>query len=300
MAWGITGWSGGPRTPVNYNLRAGEFRGMRNVNVFTTNYTIINKYGVRSGGCCNTNYNYDTCGHNNCGGSSTPKWMQLMMGIGMGTTVLGNILEMFAKKDNGVENTDGDPKKPQIVTGNDNPTTLDKLNAKMDFLTYQMSLPDELESKVSYDPETGKYKFNNQEFDSLDTLKQAVQTSKPQVKTPVEGEPKNNTNLLTEAKAGNPMDCIDNDPNIADIHGKFSDIQRDSNGNITQFTIEDKNSKTQYVFIANGTSDDGAPQFKCIKKGGKDVTNAQVYKFDGKQLIQTEGMDGFGAGIKTD
>ena len=83
MAWGITGWSGGPRTPINYNLRAGQFRGMGRANVFTTNYTIINNnYGGRYGGGF-ANYGYDTCCHHDCG-SSTPKWMNWLMGIGLG------------------------------------------------------------------------------------------------------------------------------------------------------------------------------------------------------------------------
>lgn len=86
--YGITGWSGGVRQSLTHNLRAGQMRGMGRVNVFP-NTTIINNnfgggYGFYDDSCC--------CSSNN---NSTPSWMNWMMGIGLGTSLLGNILGMF-------------------------------------------------------------------------------------------------------------------------------------------------------------------------------------------------------------
>ncbi len=85
--YGITGWSGGVRQSLTHNLKAGQMRGMGRVNVFP-NTTIINNnfgggYGFYDDSCCCNNSN------------STPSWMNWMMGLGLGTSLLGNILGMF-------------------------------------------------------------------------------------------------------------------------------------------------------------------------------------------------------------
>ena len=116
MAWNISGWSQGKaRTPLTYNLRAGQFRGMGRAR-YIPSTTIINNniFGnMRSGSCCDpysSFYNTGCCG----GEDSTPKWMQWMMGIGMGTSLLGNIFDMFGWGKS--KETDGagapDDKKP--------------------------------------------------------------------------------------------------------------------------------------------------------------------------------------------
>lgn len=85
----ITGWSGGGRRPINYGLKAGQFRGMGRVNVFPSSTTIVNNNIIGSG--CYSN-SYD-CGCNSGGGSN--KFMNWMLGIGLGSTLLGGILSMF-------------------------------------------------------------------------------------------------------------------------------------------------------------------------------------------------------------
>lgn len=88
MTYGITGWSGGPRQSLTHNLRAGQFRSMGRVNVFPSNTTIINNNNFGAG------YGmYDDCYCNNS--NSTPGWLNWMMGIGLGGTLLGGILGMF-------------------------------------------------------------------------------------------------------------------------------------------------------------------------------------------------------------
>ena len=97
--YGITGWSGGARVPLTYNLRAGQMRGMGRVNVFPNNtYVNNNFYG--------SNYDYGC----SCSSNSTPGWMNWMMGIGLGGSLLGGILGMFVKKDDSAEGAGGDKK----------------------------------------------------------------------------------------------------------------------------------------------------------------------------------------------
>lgn len=86
----ITGWSGGGRRPINYGLKAGQFRGMGRVNVFPSNTTIVNNNIIGGGGCYSNSYD---CGCNGGGGSN--KFMNWMLGIGVGSTLLGGILSMF-------------------------------------------------------------------------------------------------------------------------------------------------------------------------------------------------------------
>ena len=97
--YGITGWSSGARVPLTYNLKAGQMRGMGRSYIFPNNtYVNNNFYGS----------NYD-CGCN-CNSNSTPGWMNWMMGIGLGSSLLGGILGMFAKKDDSAEGAGGSEK----------------------------------------------------------------------------------------------------------------------------------------------------------------------------------------------
>ena len=50
----ITGWSGGGRRPINYGLKAGQFRGMGRVNVFPSSTTIVNNNIIGGGGYYST------------------------------------------------------------------------------------------------------------------------------------------------------------------------------------------------------------------------------------------------------
>lgn len=99
--YGITGWSGGPRQSLTHNLRAGQFRGMGRTNIFPSTTVVNNNFfgngfGIYDDCCCNNN-------------NSTPSWMNWMMGIGLGTSLLGNILGMFGigGGGGGVSDTEG-------------------------------------------------------------------------------------------------------------------------------------------------------------------------------------------------
>lgn len=84
--YNITGWSGGGRRPLSYNLMPGQFRNTR-VNVFS-NPTIINNNIGGFGGC----YDYGDCG---CGGSNKMSWMDWTMMGGMLLNGLGNMFACF-------------------------------------------------------------------------------------------------------------------------------------------------------------------------------------------------------------
>jgi len=104
--YNITGWSGGGRRPLTYNLRAGQFRNMGGCNVFgMPTRTVINN---NFGGC---GYNYD-CGCNS--GSRVPSWMQWCMGGGMVMNFLGNMMSALFP---GKESTGTDGKGATLTEG---------------------------------------------------------------------------------------------------------------------------------------------------------------------------------------
>lgn len=85
--YNITGWSGGGRRPLSYNLMPGQFRNTR-VNVFS-NPTIINNMGGFGG-----YYDYG-CGCGCDGGSNKMSWMDWTMMGGMLLNGLGNMFACF-------------------------------------------------------------------------------------------------------------------------------------------------------------------------------------------------------------
>lgn len=144
--YNITGWSGGGRRPLTYNLQPGQFRNTR-VNVFP-NQTIINNNIGSFGGC----YDYGDC----CcgGGNSTPKWMNWMMGIGMGTSLLGGIMNMFGLG-GGAKETEGAGEKKTPDT-----------SAKDWVKTIKTSYPD---ANLSATPD-GRYLLNGKIYDTPDDV----------------------------------------------------------------------------------------------------------------------------------
>ena len=111
--YNITGWSGGGRRPLTYNLKAGQFRGMGRVNVIPSQTTIINN-NIIGGGTFATQC-YDT---------GTPKWLNWMLPIGLGTSLIGGILNMFGIGGGGdtVEGAGG-KEEPQTRTVKEKETT---------------------------------------------------------------------------------------------------------------------------------------------------------------------------------
>lgn len=95
--YGITGWSGGGRRPINYGLHAGQFRTTK-YNV-PHNTTIINN-NIFGGGFVDTRYRFDYARPSfMCEQNTTPKWMNWMMGTGFGLSMLGGIMSLFSGKE---------------------------------------------------------------------------------------------------------------------------------------------------------------------------------------------------------
>lgn len=81
MPSGITPWSGGPRSPLTYNLMPGQFRNSR-VSIFPSKTVINNNIGSFGNYGC-----YDDC----CGGGNKMGWFGWTMLGGMGLSFLGNL-----------------------------------------------------------------------------------------------------------------------------------------------------------------------------------------------------------------
>lgn len=86
--WNITGWSGGGRRPLTYNMMPGQFRNTR-MSVFS-NPTIINNYNSFGN---YGSFDYGDCG--GCGGSNKAGLFDWLMLGGMGLNFLGDIFTCF-------------------------------------------------------------------------------------------------------------------------------------------------------------------------------------------------------------
>ena len=229
--YSITGWSRGARVPITHNLRAGQMRGMGRVNMFPT--VINNNYfGVDYG-------NYDTCCNNS---NSIPKWTQWLMGIGLGTSFIGNILGIFSKDGGGGEDVEGagGTEKPQETTT--------AANKKQDeFEGLKVLYPDGKFAKIAdkYRCNIGDQSFEADSLVDLDkqlkkTLKKtSTETPKSNDKTRVQEEPTTSTEELQD---GSFTEVID------EVLGEKSKIS----GTVTvdkktgDVSIKDKNNTYTY------------------------------------------------------
>ena len=104
--FGITGYSTSGKTPINYGLKAGQFR-MPKYSVFQ-NKTVINN-NIFAGGYGGFNYDYYD---NSCCNNSMPGWTKWLMGLGGATTLLGGILNLFAPQKSELGGTDPKTEQP--------------------------------------------------------------------------------------------------------------------------------------------------------------------------------------------
>ncbi len=147
--YNITGWSGGGRRPLSYNLMPGQFRNTR-VNVFQNNTIINNNIGA-FGGC----YDYGDCG---CGGGSNKmSWMDWTIAGSMLLNTLTQIGTCFWGGGGG-----GGAEKAKA----DAP---DLTSLKADAAAYAKDL--NVKIQVLSD---GKFLCNGVKYDSLDDLAEAV------------------------------------------------------------------------------------------------------------------------------
>lgn len=289
--YGITGWSGGARVPLTYNLRAGQMRGMGRVNVFPNNtYVNNNFYG--------SNYDYGC----NCNSNSTPGWMNWMMGIGLGGSLLGGILGMFAKKDDSAEGAGGDKKTTET------PKELSKLEQAQNSikgLGKEYSVKSDADGNITFEFKTKDGHVYSGK--TLGELNQAVYDAinKPattEVKPENTEKPEKAETPEEELEDGKITSVIDQELGASsEITGEVSKNKATGEINIkgktNTYTYEKTNKKITYngqeytVYSLKGATNN---------KTGKAVpTTEQEYILINGQLVQPigcKGLKGLGSG----
>lgn len=270
--YSITGWSGGGRRPLTYNLKAGQFRGMGRVNVIPSQTTIINNNIIGGG--------YQT---NHCCDNSTPKWMNWMMGIGIGSTLLGGILNMFGIGGGGgtVEGAGG-KEEPQTRTVKEKETT-DPTQSK----EYK-----ELKAQHEKDlAEIAKLKEQAKAFQEAQQATRKVEQPQVEPKQPEKPD-------YSFIKNGAAMVCRDASGRTQNIAGTLSNVQTDANGVPQSFTLTDGTSGNKYQYEVR-VGNDGTLTYECISKNGQATIGAPTYTLENGELVNKEGQNGFSQGIKT-
>ena len=266
--YSITGWSGGGRRPLTYNLKAGQFRGMGRVNVIPSQTTIINNNIIGGG--------YGIYESHQCCNNSTPKWMNWMMGIGIGSTLLGGILNLFGKGN--VEGAGG-KEEPQTKTQTEDPTQSKE---------YQ-------ELKAQHEKDLAEIAKLKEQAKAFQEAKQQPVT-KPQTEQPqTQQEEKPDYSFI---KNGAAMVCTDASNRTRDISGTLSNVQTDANGVPKSFTLTDRSSGNKYQYEVRVGSD-GTLSYQCVSKNGQATIGAPTYSLKDGKLVNEQSQNGFGQGIKT-
>ena len=291
--YGVNGWSGGVRQSLTYNLKAGQMRGMGRVNVFPSNTTVINNNIF--GNSCGM---YDNC----CDGSDGMSgFTKTMLGIGMGTSILGTILGFFGiggggGKSEGAGGTET-PKETKEVKAS---------NEKQDeFAGLKVLYPDGKFAKIGdkYRCNIGDQSFEADSIVDLDKQLKAALNKKPEtVKQETDASSVKPSEPETqELKDGTFTSAID------EALGSRSKIKGEVTNN-TDGTVSIKGTNNTYTYkkgtdtvTYNGKSYaiytlEGATN----NKTGKAVpTTKQEYILINGQLVQPKDckeLDGLGTG----
>lgn len=247
-------------------FRPGQWQGFKGVSKNTT-YVQNNFFGGAYG-----NY-YDSAMNNGCGGGSCgpSKFEKWMMGLGVGTTLLGGILSLF-KKDKVSEQG-----SPQPTTNNDQINKLQDQIAELQKQIKDMSQPPVAAPKKDQKPVVAP--------------------------APKEEEPKADP---YKDFGKNGIICRDEGGtrNITGAAGQISITKAGAAGQPPQeFTLTDtteNNKGNTYTYKLTGQTSDGKPIYSCTSKNGQSVSKGNQYVYENGQLVQKNGMDGTGSGLKTD
>lgn len=265
--YGITGWSGGSRQSLTYNLKAGQFRGMGRVNVYPSRTTIINNNIIGGG----------IYADHHCCDSGTPKWMKWMMGIGLGTTFLGSILNAFGIGGGGgtVEGAGG--KAPE--TNNQ-----------------YKSLQDQIDELKAENEKLQKRLGQTQPTKVETSTATPAPVTTPKTETPtVQEQPKVDYSYIANGKT---MVCTDASGRTKDISGTLSNVTTDANGVPQSFTLTDSSSGNKYNYEVR-VGKDGSLTYECVSKNGHATIGAPNYTLKNGQLVNEQGQNGHGIGIRT-
>ena len=300
--YGVNGWSGGVRQSLTYNLKAGQMRGMGRVNVFPSNTTIINNNIF--GNSCGM---YDNC----CDGSDGMSgFTKTMLGIGMGTSILGTILGFFGiggggGKSEGAGGTET-PKETKEVKAS---------NEKQDeFAGLKVLYPDGKFAKIGdkYRCNIGDQSFEADSIVDLDKQLKAALNKKPETvkpeNKPSEVKPETDASSVKpsepetqELKDGTFTSAID------EALGSRSKIKGEVTNN-TDGTVSIKGTNNTYTYEkGNKTVTYNGKSYTVYSlkgatnnKTGKAVpTTKQEYIIINGQLVQPKDckeLDGLGTG----
>lgn len=249
--YGITGWSGGPRQSLTHNLKAGQFRGMGRTNIFPSTTVVNNNffgngYGIYDDCCCNNN-------------NSTPSWMNWMMGIGLGTSLLGNILGMFGigGGGGGVSDTEGgggSEKSTKTTKETKEVSKLDEAQKQIKDLGKQYSISVDSDGNIVF-----KYKDDNgNEYEGKNIgelnqnvfagIKNAQKKAQPATAkdTTAKSETVANNEVTTDFKDGSTISVIDQ--KLGDSSKIQGTVTNNKDG-----TISIKDNKYTYTYKKTGT-----------------------------------------------
>ena len=245
-------------------FRPGQWQGYKAASNHTT-YIQNNFFGSGYNTGFNYDYNYGSCCHHDDGGMS--KGMKWLLGIGLGTTLLGGILKMF-----GV----GGGKETGSATPAQQQTNNDAVIARNTPAPTQQT-PEQVAEEI---------------------LEETTQEEPP---TQEEGAQEENSIKWNDLSN---MVCRDASGKTQNISGKFNITQAGEEGQPPkEFTITDTSSGTPhtYTYELTGTTSDGKPLYTCKSMNGQTASQNEYTletKEDGTpELVQHKGQENFSKGL---
>lgn len=261
-------------------FRPGQWQGFRGVSQNTT-YIQNNFYGSSIFGA-NRNFGYIQSGCQHCNGDSgMPKWMQWMMGIGMASSLIGGILNLFKKPEaggndngnNGVNNNGNDGNNN--VNNNGNGNNGNNVDNNGNNGNHNVD--------NNGNGENGNGNVNNNNNNN------------------------NGNNDYSKLNSTADMICRDASGKTANISGSFAVKEAGENGQPPKsITITDSSSGQahEYTYELTGTSADGKPIYTCKSMNGQAASSENAYTLemngrDGKpELVQYKNQANHGSGLR--
>ena len=247
-------------------FRPGQWQGFKGVSRNTT-YIQNNFYGSSVFGA-NRNYGYYTPqpSYHQCdGGGDMPKWMKWMVGLGMGSSLLGGILKLFQKDEQGGDTPTIASTQPTMPTEATTPTTA----------TTATTATTPTEATTATTPTTpGGDGGDKSDYSGLNSLNNMICRDNSGKTANIAGDFK----ITEEGADGEPP---------------------------KSFTITDSSSGTahEYTYELTGMSDDGKPIYTCKSMSGQTASkNAYTLEMKGKdgkpELVQYDNQQNYGTGLK--
>lgn len=245
-------------------FRPGQWQGYKAASNHTT-YIQNNFFGSGYNTGFNYDYNYGSCCHHDDGGMS--KGMKWLLGIGLGSTLLGGILKLF-----GV----GGGKETGSATSAQQQTNNDAVIGRNTPAPTQQT-PEQVAEEI---------------------LEETTQEEPP---TQEEGAQEENSIKWNDLSN---MVCRDASGKTQNISGKFNITQAGEEGQPPkEFTITDTSSGTPhtYTYELTGTTSDGKPLYTCKSMNGQTASQNEYTletKEDGTpELVQHKGQKNFSKGL---